>query len=302
MVGSHNDNKQDFSPGPYVIRPAVAAHAKALRMLLPGMRELGAAFVAFESRGGRVVGAAAATNAVRPQPPCGPGVAIEIIPPCRRQGIARNLLSHLELAAAQSGAQALYSARRVEQESEAAVYWMNLGFTLHETVEIQRLPLDQFEPRLAPLLARMQQRIPANAEIIPLYRSNLPAVLRLHLDNLGGDRGDIYRKLRGSGSAAFHPRYSRVLMVGGRVVGCILAHRKDKETAIVDADIVEPSLRGGWANVWLKLDATRGALRLGVKNFEFTSFDHYADTRSFTKKLGGTTVQTHILMIKRLSQ
>jgi GNAT superfamily N-acetyltransferase len=302
MPDSPNDNEAYSFAGPCYIQPGAATHAKALRMLLPGMRERGADFVALESATGRVIGAAAASQAVRPLPPCGPGIAIEVIPPCRRQGIARSLLQHLESATARAGAQALYSAQRVAQESDAAKCWVRLGFTPHETVETQRLPLDQFEPRLAPLLARMQSRIPATAEIIPLYRSNLPAVLQLHLDHLGGSRGDIYRKLRGTGPAAFHPRYSRVLVVGGRVVGCILAHRKDKDTAIVDADIVEPALRGGWANVWLKLEATRGALRLGIKNFEFTSFDHYADTRSFTKKLGGKTVETHVLMIKRLWQ
>jgi hypothetical protein len=91
-----------------------------------------------------------------------------------------------------------------------------------------------------------------------------------------------------------------VLLVDGKVVGCILAHRKDADTAIVDADVVKSCLRGGWANIWLKLEATRGALRLGIKNFEFTSFDHYTDTRSFTKKMGGVTVQTTLLMVKSL--
>jgi hypothetical protein len=181
--------------------------------------------------------------------------------------------------------------------------WQWLGFAPCETVKTQLLPLDQFEPRLAPLLERMQnqKRIPAAARIIPLYESNKGAVLNLHLDNLGGDRADLYRKLCGRGPGAFHPRYSRVLLVDGRVVGCILAHRKDSDTAIVDADIVSSSLRGGWANVWLKLEATRGAIRLGIKNFEFTSFDHYTDTRSFTQKMGGITVRRTLLMVKPLA-
>jgi hypothetical protein len=212
------------------------------------------------------------------------------------------LLTAIETAAAAAHARALYSVARVPADSEFEHAWRRLGFSRHDTVETQRLPLDDFEPRLAPLLERLQNRIPPSAQIIPLYRSHLPAVLQLHLDNLGGDRGEIYRKLRGHGVSAYHPRYSRVLLVDGRVVGCILAHRKDAETAVVDADIVEPSLRGGWANVWLKLEATRGALRLGIKNFEYTTFDHYADTRSFTKKLGGVTVETKVLMIKLLPE
>ena len=74
----------------------------------------------------------------------------------------------------------------------------------------------------------------------------------------------------------------------------------DADTIAVDANIVDPSVRGTWANVWLKLEATRGAMRLGIKNFQFTTFDHYADTRSFTKKLGGTTIHSSLLMYRPL--
>jgi len=292
-----------FSCSRTTVRPGISQDAKAVRMLIPELREASACFVAIDHEN-RIIGAAGVTRAYRPQPPIGPGIAIHVIEPCRRQGIGRRLLEFVEVAAERAGAQALYGASRVDQDSDKARSWSWLGFTPHETVELQRLPLDQFEPRLAPLVGRMQkqQRIPTSARIIPLYQSNPAAVLHLHLDNLGGDRAELYWKLRGSGPGAFHPRYSRVLLVGDKVVGCILAHRKDKDTAAVDADIVEPGLRGGWANVWLKLEATRGALRLGIKNFEFMSFDHYADTRSFTKKMGGVTVKTTVLVIKRLGE
>ena len=52
--------------------------------------------------------------------------------------------------------------------SEAMQAWQRLGFTSFETVETQRLPLDQFEPRLAPLVERMQGqgRIPEGAPLI----------------------------------------------------------------------------------------------------------------------------------------
>ena len=93
-----------------------------------------------------------------------------------------------------------------------------------------------------------------------------------------------------------------MLVVDGRIKGCILAHRRDKETAVVDANIIERSVRGTWANAWLKLEATRGALRLGIKNFEFTTFDHYTDTRGFTEKLGGVTTRTSVLMYRPLNR
>jgi hypothetical protein len=184
--------------------------------------------------------------------------------------------------------------------SDAMRGWISLGFVPCERVQEHTLPLDQFEPQLAPLLGRMRERgrIPPAARIISLYQANLPAVLQVHLDHLGGNRGELYRKLRGDGPGAFHPRYSRVLVIGDTTLGCILAHRSDEETAVVDADIVDTSLRGGWANVWLKLEATRGAIRLGIKRFQFSSFDHYSDTRSFSAKLGGAVTKTTVLMMR----
>jgi hypothetical protein len=70
--------------------------------------------------------------------------------------------------------------------------------------------------------------------------------------------------------------------------------------AIVDAAIVAPELRGGWANVWLKLEATRAARALGITHFQFTTFDAYADTRRFTAKLGGATARRWALMYRPL--
>jgi hypothetical protein len=122
--------------------------------------------------------------------------------------------------------------------------------------------------------------------------------MRLHLDQMGGNRRELYQKLRGQGIGVYHPRYSRVLLIDGRVKGCVLAHRVDKTTARVDANIVDPSLRGGWANIWLKLEASEHALALGIQQFTFTSFDHYTDTRSFSEQLGGTIASTTALMVR----
>jgi GNAT superfamily N-acetyltransferase len=290
----------DIPSSGYAVRPAGPTDAKALRMLLPGIRDTAVSFVAIDGRHQLVVGAATATQIFRQQPLIGPGIAVHVIEPCRRHGIGKNLIAVLSVAAERNGATALYGTKRVDLDSLEMRGWRWLRFVVCETVERHSLTLTQFEPQLAPLVDRMRERgrIPANAQIIPLYQANLPAVLRLHLDTMGGDRGQLYRKLRGQGVGAFHPRYSRVLLVDRKIKGCILAHRRDRDTAVVDADIVDPSLRGGWANVWLKLEATRGAISLGIKNFEFTSFDHYADTRSFTKKLGGETTRASVLMYR----
>jgi N-acetylglutamate synthase-like GNAT family acetyltransferase len=294
----------DISHNGFLIRRAEQSEAQAVRMLIPELRDTAAAFVALDGMHKLVVGAAVMTRSARRQPLVGPGIAVHVIVPCRSHGIAKSLVGHLAAAAQAAGYQALFSARRVVDGSAESGAWQRLGFTPCETVQEHVLPLEQFEPRIAPLVDHLRQRgrIPTSARIIPLYQANHAAVLQLHLDHLGGDRDDLNRKLQGSCAGSFHPRYSRVLLVGDRVVGCILAHRADKDTAVVDADIVDSSLRGGWANVWLKLVATRGALRLGIKQFQFTTFDQYTDTRSFAMKLGGYAIRTTLLMMRPIAE
>jgi N-acetylglutamate synthase-like GNAT family acetyltransferase len=290
--------------GQFSVRPAKVGDAKAVRMLIPELSDAAATFVAVDAEHDLVIGAAAATRSVRRQPLLGPGVAVHVIVPCRRYGVGTALVRHLEIGAKRAGVTALFAARRVDSNSDEMRGWTGLGFAPYETVHEHSLPLEDFEPRLAPIVDHMRQRgrIPTEARIIPLYQATPGSVLQLHLNHLGGNRGELYRKLIGSGTGAFHPRYSRVLMVGEHIMGCILAHRADQDTAVVDADIVDPRLRGGWANVWLKLEATRGALQLGIKRFQFTTFDHYADTRSFSTNLGGEITRTTVLMMRPIKQ
>jgi GNAT superfamily N-acetyltransferase len=288
----------------FAIRAAEARDSKALRMLLPELRNGLQSFVAIDGEHQVAIGAAAITQSCRTTPVVGPGVAFEVIAPCRRHGIATALLEHLERVAAQAfRAEALYATTRVEPESAESQGWQWLGFQPLDTVESHNLPTSSIEAKLGPLVDRMRSkgRVPANACIIPLYEANAAAVLQLHLDQMGGERRDLYRKIQGKGAGAFHPRYSCVLLVDGRVKGCILAHREAADVAAVDANILDPSVRGGWANVWLKLEATRGAIRLGIETFQFTTFDHYTDTRSFTEQLGGATTRVTHLMYRPIA-
>ena len=148
---------------------------------------------------------------------------------------------------------------------------------------------------------RQRGKIPESARIIPLYEADAQEVARLHLAHMGGDPKVLTQKLRGDVHGAFAARYSRVLLVDGRVVGCILGHRVARDIVHVDANIIAPEIRGSWANVWLKLEATRGGLLWGIRTFVFTTFDHYTDTRSFTERMQGVTVKTTVLMYRPLA-
>ncbi|MEX2093427.1 MAG: GNAT family N-acetyltransferase [Pirellulales bacterium] len=289
---------------PFSIRAASGEDAKAVRMLLPtAVEALDYGLVAECGQPSRVVAAAGLTRTQRPKPPVGPGVALHVIEPCRRRGIGTALLERLIARAAAQGADAIYATQQVELGGEEMRGWEALGFAPCETVEHHELPLDEFEPQLAPLYERMRQRgrIPETARIIPLYEADAGEVARLHLAQLGGDPMTLAQKLRGDVPGSFAARYSRVLLVDDRVVGFILGHRVARDIVHVDANVLDPAVRGSWANIWLKLEATRGALQWGIKTFVFTTFDHYTDTRSFTERLRGVTVRTTVLMYRPLA-
>jgi GNAT superfamily N-acetyltransferase len=293
----------DIARSGFSIRPSDPLDAKAVRMLFPEMDDTSVSLVAVDKEHRLVIGAAAATQSRRRQPLEGPGVAIHVIAPCRRQGVARHLLRNLEIAAQARGAKALYAAARVEQGGMEMRGWQWLGFSPVESVQEHVLPIAEFEGKLGSLVDQMRARgrIPPGASVVPLYQADRGAVLKLHLDHMGGDRAELDRKLRGVGPNAFLPRHSRVLLIDGAAKGCLLAHRTSRETIVVDANIVEPELRGGWANALLKIEAFRGAPSV-VQEFRFTSFDHYTDTRGFTKKLGGRTIRTTVLVYRPLNQ
>jgi GNAT superfamily N-acetyltransferase len=293
----------DIAAGGFVVRPALPRDEKACRMLLPEVAGVEAhRFVALDAAHGLAIGAASPTYAQRAEPVPGPRQAVHLNPPCRGRGVGRALVQALVSLARSQGAGALYAAQRIEFDDDGMRAWQRLGFDVCETVEEHELPLAPVLARLAPLVDELRRRgaIPANARIVPLHAANRAHVLQLHLDELGGDRGPLYQRLLGHGAGAFHQRYSRVLLVNDRIVGCLLAHRKSEHVATLDANIVAPEFRGGWANAWLRLEAMQGAAALGIKHFHFTSFDKYGDTRAFTEKLGGLTTRRWALMSVRL--
>lgn len=288
---------------PFVIRPPQRSDAKAFRMLLPTVREAENRLVAIVGPDERVVAAAAATQSMRPKPPIGPGVDLHVIPPWRRRGIGRALLNELKESAAEREAEAIYAVQKVEAGTEEEQGWRHLGFEPLETVIYHELAVRTIESTIEPLYTWMREKgwIPEDAEIVALCDSDRDAVAELHLKVMGGQREALLSKMRGEGLGAYHPVYSRVLLVGSQTMGCILAHRESKEVAVVDANILDPSVRGGWANLWLKLEATRGARELGIDRFVYSTFDHYLDTRAFSEKLGGKETRRMLLMHCRLN-
>jgi GNAT superfamily N-acetyltransferase len=290
----------DIPASGFSIRPATPADAKPLRMLLSGMAKPAVSFVAVDRRHGLVVGAAAASRALRRQSPVGPGVDVHVIPPARRCGIGRNLLVHLAAAARSGGAAALYGARRVEVGGEEMRAWERLRF--HRLRDRRAASPPARSARAAAHAPHPAHPPPRAHPAGGAHRPALPGRPARPSFNCTSTTSAATAPTcsgvsAGRGDKPFLPQYSRVLMVGDQVRGCLLGHRKDAQTMVIDANIVDSSLRGGWANVWIKLEAALGVRHLKIRTLEFTTFDRYFDTRSFTEKLGGETIASSALMV-----
>ena len=136
----------------------------------------------------------------------------------------------------------LYASHKVDVESDEFQGWRRLKFEPVETVQHHELMIDALIPRLLAAVTSLKRsgQVPDGARIVPLYAADREAVLDLHTSHLGGDRDALRARLHGRTTDAFHPRYSRVLLVDDRICGCLLAHRTGRDVAAVDVDLDAP--------------------------------------------------------------
>jgi hypothetical protein len=64
----------------------------------------------------------------------------------------------------------------------------------------------------------------------------------------------------------------------------------------VDANVLDPAVRMGWANVWLKVEAAESLLAAGIRTIRYFTFDRHTDTRRVSVRVGGRPVRTLVRM------
>lgn len=268
---------------------------RALRMLLPDAIHYGCGcdvFVATDDEAfPRIIAVIAVTPRMRRQPYRGPNVAIHTIEPWRRRGVARALLAVAAELAATRGAKALYGWRSVSPSSQTAQAYRGLGFNHEVEAPISRIDATPTVELLQPLFDRLEHRgrIPTEARLVSLRDADPDEVVDLattHLARSGSDQ-HLRRRLLGKHPQPMDPVLSQVLLCGNRVVGAMLVRQVDKQSLWVEANVIHPSVRGGWANVWLKLGASRRARDQGYNTFHYETYSQHADTNKLTHRLAG---------------
>jgi GNAT superfamily N-acetyltransferase len=271
---------------------------RALRMLLPEAIHQGCgcdAFVATDDAASqRVIGAVAMAPLMRVKPLPGPKIALHVIEPWRRRGVARALRNVISNVAAARGAKALYAWTHLSPDSAEAQAWRAMQFDEVIDCPLNRIDATRTIEMLQPIYDWLKKRgrIPADAHLVFLRDAKPDDVLNLVTTHLGGagDRATLKKRLLGKHPVPFDPVLSRILMHRETIVGAILGRPVEGDAVVVEVNVVHPSVRGRWANAWLKLDATSRARDLGFSTFFYETYQQHADTAKLTRRLGGVLV------------
>jgi hypothetical protein len=156
---------------------------------------------------------------------------------------------------------------------------------------------------LSPLYQKVRKEnwIPASARIIPLSEADLDAVAQLHIQCLGGTRRILMPRLRGDSPLRYDPFFSRVLMVDGEIRGFTLGRIQSDGVCEIDANVLHPSVRLGWANLLLKFEAARLLLEHGCGTIRYITFSQHTDTHRVSRQVGARLVRTLVQMRRELS-
>ena len=289
-----------------VIRLPNPVERRACRMLLTratGPDRRSRLYVAVEGEPQRVVGAVAVGMDRRVETRRAWQVDVRVIAPCRGRGIGRALVEHAVAQARAHGVAALNGWEWVEPESETARAWRKLGFSPAQRKLEYEADIAAASSAIRHLYDQVLADgwIPPTARIVPLADADAGAVADLHVRYLGGSRGLLRPLLNGVARDAFHPKYSRVMLLGGRVVGASLGRIGADGVCEVDAHVLHPSVRMGWANLWLKMEAADRLLEDGIRTMRYFGLEQHTDTRRISKQAGCRLVRTLVQMRRELA-
>lgn len=277
----------------WTIRAARPADYRALRILLPQAVHFASpatALVAEESGSARIIAAAAMTLRLGAEGLWGARVAVHVIPPRRRQGIATALLDTIQELVRPRGAQALFAWEPIPAESQELAAWRMLGFNRVSVTHLDVAQLPRAEAYLRPLYEQVVERqwIPPDAKLLPLAMANLSQVAVLHARYLARTAQQVLWRLSGNGVVPIDMQLSPVLVIDRQVRAFTLV-RLEGNVCHVEATVVDPALRMGWANLWLKYIGIRWAIDGGAGTMIFYTHTRHSDTRKLARQFGAVT-------------
>jgi hypothetical protein len=218
-------------------------------------------------------------------------VHLHALPAFHNERVDRKLLEYAQSHAASHGAKHLQTMHWYPPGSDEERNWISLGFVPHDTRYAHEIEVSQSFAKMSPLCQGLWDRgwIPADAQVIPLAEADLDRVCELHLRYLGGSVRHLLPLLDGTAPNAFDRDASVVLLLDGKMVGFTLGWFPEPTVCEISANVLEPAVRLGWANVLLKYEALRRVMARSATKFRFFTMERHTDSRKALTWAGGTT-------------
>jgi GNAT superfamily N-acetyltransferase len=221
----------------------------------------------------------------------------------RRNGLGRELVNRLTIAAREIGAKELRT-RRMDQSSPGFQFALACGFQPKPPTITYEAPMESYIQAYTPVYQRIvaRGRMPADARMIPLAEANKEEVCRLLIDYLGFPAQGTAERLRGT-EQGFSQTISQVALLDGKMVGVILATYHGIMGAI-EGTVVLPEHRHSWVASALKYHIMNALIAQNVKWVQFSANDsQHRDTANFGRRLPKArvvkTVGTAVLNLRQ---
>lgn len=282
----------------FTIVPAAPSDLRAVRMLLPetfGPGNQPEALIALDAQGG-LAGAAVAGWMPVGDPPAFP-VAVHVVPSARGLGLGRRLVEAIaDFVRFETPALQPWGALR--DDSAAAAFCLASGFEVHHRILHFLGDGPDMERMLARYRARLDESgwIPTGARVIPLRDADPAEVARIVGRQFHSNPAALLARLRGQGGQAPDPDRSVVLLLDGETVGAQLLLVPPDDLPEVEANVVVPSLRRGWANLLLTHEGTRISVMHGTRAFRFYCDERTIDTVKLARRSGAEEVATDLVL------
>jgi hypothetical protein len=315
----------DLATFAFSIRPARQAEMRACRMLLPdafqpdraptvlvactpnatspnatspNVTSPNATSPNATSPGGTLIGAAAINWAATGDPPAFQ-VMVHLLADKRRRGVGRALLNATE-AAVRGETPALQPWSPLTEGSEAALFCLANGFSLHHRMLHFVAEAATLEAVLATYRAKLDRAgwIPPGARVVPLHAAPAPEVAQLVSREFHLNPTAFLARLRGAAGRPLDAERSVVLLLDGKVVGAQLASVGADGIPDIEANVVIPTLRRGWANLLLNHESARIGLAKGSRRFRFFCDERVIDTVNFARRGGAERTRTALVLLR----
>ena len=250
---------------------------------------------------GALIGAAAIGWAATRDPPAFP-VAIHVLPNQRRHGVGRALLEAV-VAAVRGEAPAVQPWSPLPEGSDAAAFGLACQFTVHHRILHFECDVQRLEAALAPMRERLDAAgwIPAGARVVPLHAAPAGELAHLVSREFHTDPAGLLARLRGGVGKPFEPERSLVLLRDDAVVAAQLISIGADGIPDVEANMVIPTLRRGWANLLLTHEMTRVGFAKWTRRFRFYCDDRVLDTVNLARRSGAERTRVDLMLLREVS-